>query len=96
MDEANEIGVEIENNKDAHIAILRDTLDDLRGQNRFVKKVCVMLFCLVVALVGAVIGLHIYDQQKLMNFLSDYEVSYENTVTTDNNSPNNGTITIGR
>lgn len=84
MDETEEIRQEIEGDKDAHIAILRDTLEDLRGHNRFVKKVCVMLFCLVVGLVvsivGSIIGLHVYDQQKFTNFLLEYEYTTENTI----------------
>lgn len=84
MDEIDELKAEIEGDKDAHIAILSDTLDDLRGYNKFVKKVCVMLFCLVVGLVvgivGAIIGLHVYDQQKFTNFLLQYEYTTENTI----------------
>lgn len=85
MDETEEIRNDIEGDKDAHIAILRDTLDDLRGHNRFVKRICVMLFCLVVGLVvgivGSIIGLHVYDQQKFTNFLLEYEYTTENTIT---------------
>ena len=84
MDEIDELKAEIEGDKDAHIAILSDTLDDLRGYNKFVKKVCVMLFCLVVGLVvgivGPIIGLHVYDQQKFTNFLLQYEYTTENTI----------------
>lgn len=85
MDETEEIRNDIEGDKDAHIAILRDTLDDLRRHNRFVKRICVMLFCLVVGLVvgivGSIIGLHVYDQQKFTNFLLEYEYTTENTIT---------------
>ena len=98
MDETEEIRKDIEGDKDAHIAILRDTLDDLRGHNRFVKRICVMLFCLVVGLVVGIVGLSVYNEHKMLKFLKEYDVTITNEITTDNNSniENNGTISVTR
>lgn len=96
MDETEEIRQEIEGDKDAHIAILRDTLEDLRGHNRFVKKVCVMLFCLVVGLVVGIVGLSVYNEHKMLKFLKEYDVTITNEITTDNNNESDSTINVTR
>lgn len=96
MDETEEIRQEIEGDKDAHIAILRDTLEDLRGHNRFVKKVCVMLFCLVVGLVVSIVGLSVYNEHKMLKFLKEYDVTITNEITTDNNNESDSTINVTR
>lgn len=87
---------EIKSDKDAYIAILRNTLDDLCGQNRFMKRVCVMLLCLVVGLIVSIVGLNVYNEHKILKFLKEYDVTITSEITTDNDSESNGAISVAR
>ena len=83
--------------KDLHIALLKDTLNDLRSHNKFKNRIIVFLGCVVVALAAVIAGLGIYYQEKFVNFMRDYDVTIENSFTSDNSSTTeNNSVSVSR
>ena len=89
---------EIESNKDVHISLLKDTLNDVRNERSFVKKLSVFLCCFVIFLIIGIIGIGIYSQRTLRNVFDDFingsELSTNIEMSTDNNSINYGDLTV--
>ena len=83
-----------ESEKDTHIELLRDTLSDLREQNRFIKRIAFFLGMVVVLCIVAIVGLSVYHNERFAKFLLEYDVTIENSLNSDNNS--DGTITVSR
>lgn len=81
--------------KDIHIKLLQDTLGDLRTENRFIKKVVIILFIILTLAIAGIIAQGMYHHHKLFTFLQDYETVSD--VKMDNmDSYNNGNIIIKR
>ena len=68
-----ELRSKIVEDKDVHISILKDTLNDLRVQNKFIKKIVWVLCSIILILIILLAGQSIYSQEKLIGFLSEYE-----------------------
>ena len=83
---ADEAGKQIAEDKDVHISILKDCLNDLRTQNKFIKKIVWVLCSIILILIILLAGQSIYSQEKLIGFLSEYE--FESVI--DSNLTNNG------
>lgn len=75
--------------KDIHISILQDTLNDLRTENKFIKKTVVILFLMLTFAIGGIIFQGLYYQHKMFKFLSETEFSTEITMDSDLNNYNN-------
>lgn len=78
------------------VELLKDTLDDLRGQNKFIKGIVKILSAVLALFVLAITGLFIYSHERFINFVIGYDVSITNSITTDNNSQNDGNISVDR
>ena len=83
-------------NTDIQIKILKDTLDDLRGQNKFIRVIVGVLSAVVALCVIAITGLFVYSHERFVHFVLDYDVSIESTITTDNGSQNEGCVSVTR
>lgn len=81
---------------DIHIKLLQDSLDDMRGQVRFIKSMSIFLGGIVVACILAIVGLSVYHGERFARFLTEYDVSIESQITTDNSSQNDGNISVSR
>lgn len=68
-----ELKQKVAKDKDVHISILKDCLDDLRAQNKFIKNIVWWLCGIILLLIISLVGQSIYSQERLVNFLSDYE-----------------------
>ncbi len=84
-----ELRAKVTKDKDLHISILKDCLDDLRLQNRFIKNIVWWLCGIILLLIISLVGQSIYSQERMMRFLSEYE--FESVIDTDftNNSSDN-------
>ena len=82
--------------EDIQIQLLKDTLDDLRGQNKFVKRIVCILSAIVALCVIAFIGLFVYSHERFVRFVLDYDVEIVSSITTDNGSQNEGSVSVNR
>ena len=80
--------------KDLHIQILRETLTDLRVENRFVKRVVMILFGLILMLVVGLFAQGTYHQHKLFKFMS--EIEYNTEIYMDNDISDNNSMNVER
>ena len=80
--------------KEIHISLLKDTLNDLREQNKFIKKIIFILSGIILLLIMSIVGLSIYHNDKLMDFVTNSEFISEVYIDTDNEDVNNGSIKI--
>lgn len=78
--------------KDIHISILQDTLNDLRTENKFIKKTVVILFLMLTFAIGGIIFQGLYHQHKLFKFISETEFKSEVYMDSDLSSQNNMTV----
>jgi len=89
---------EIENNKDVHILLLKDTLSDMRSERKFIKGLSMFLCSFIILLIIGIIGIGIYGQRTLKNAFNDFinstELSTSVEMCTDNNSVNYGNLTV--
>lgn len=92
--EITELKKQIASDKDIHISLLKDTLNDLREQNKFIKKIIFILSGIILSLILGIICLSIYHNEKLMDFVTNSEFISEVYIDTDNESVNNGSIKI--
>lgn len=83
-------------NTDIQIELLKDTLDDLRVQNKFIKRIVCILSAIVAFCIIAFIGLFIYSHERFIKFVIDYDVTIESSITTDNGSQNEGSVSVNR
>lgn len=92
--EITELKKQISSDKEIHISLLKDTLNDLREQNKFIKKIIFILSGIILLLIMSIVGLSIYHNDKLMDFVTNREFISEVYIDTDNESVNNGSIKI--
>lgn len=92
--EITELKRQISSDKEIHISLLKDTLNDLREQNKFIKKIIFILSGIVLSLILGIINLSIYHNEKLMDFVTNSEFISEVYIDTENESVNNGSIKI--
>lgn len=84
----------IKNDKDLHIALITDTIEDLKNQNKFIKKILVFCIVIILNLIIGIVGLSVYHNERLMDFLNESSICSEIYIDTDNNSTNNGSISV--
>ena len=92
--EITELKKQISSDKEIHISLLKDTLNDLREQNKFIKKIIFILSGIILLLIMSNVGLSIYHNDKLMDFVTNSEFISEVYIDTDNENVNNGSIKI--
>lgn len=92
--EITELKKQISSDKEIHISLLKDTLNDLREQNKFIKKIIFILSGIILLLIMSIVSLSIYHNDKLMDFVTNREFISEVYIDTDNESVNNGSIKI--
>lgn len=73
--------------------LLVDTLDDLKGERKFLKKLCVALCVFVVVLILGIIGTSIYNQKKIFDFINETDISSTVEVNSED-ATNYGNITL--
>ena len=78
------------------VELLKDTLDDLRNQNKFIKCLVKILCGVIVLFILALAGLFVYSHERFIHFVLDYDVAITNSITTDNSSQNDGNISVDR
>lgn len=92
--EITELKRQISSDKEIHISLLKDTLNDLREQNKFIKKIIFILSGIILLLIMSIVGLSICHNDKLMDFVTNSEFISEVYIDTDNEDVNNGSIKI--
>ena len=96
---------EIESNKTAHISLLEDILSDVKEQRKFLKFISISLFILLLVVIIGSFGLSLVNQkflkdctvqntEKMLDFISTTDFNSSVEMTTDNNSENNGNLSI--
>ena len=96
---------EIESNKTAHISLLEDILSDVKEQRKFLKFISISLFILLLVVIIGSFGLSIVNQkflkdctvqytEKMLDFISTTDFNSNVEMITDNNSENNGNLSI--
>ena len=96
---------EIESNKTAHISLLEDILSDVKEQRKFLKLISISLFILLLVVIIGSFGLSLVNQkflkdctvqntEKMLDFISTTDFNSNVEMITDNNSENNGNLSI--
>lgn len=96
---------EIESDKNAHISLLEDILSDVKEQRKFLKSIVISLFILLFIVIAGSFGLSLYNQkllkdctvqntEKMLDFISTTDFNSNVEMNTDNNSENNGNLSI--
>ena len=96
---------EIESNKTAHISLLEDILSDVKEQRKFLKFISISLFILLFVVIIGSFGLSLVNQkflkdctiqntEKMLDFISTTDFNSNVEMITDNNSENNGNLSI--
>lgn len=96
---------EIESNKTAHISLLEDILSDVKEQRKFLKFISISLFILLLVVIIGSFGLSLVNQkflkdctvqntEKMLDFISTTDFKSNVEMITDNNSENNGNLSI--
>ena len=96
---------EIESNKTAHISLLEDILSDVKEQRKFLKFISISLFILLLVVIIGSFGLSLVNQKflkdctvqntkKMLDFISNTDFNSNIEMITDNNSENNGNLSI--
>lgn len=96
---------EIESDKNAHISLLEDILSDVKEQRKFLKYISISLFILLFIVITGSFTLSLYNQkllkdctventEKTFKFISTTDFNSNVEMTTDNNSENNGNLSI--
>lgn len=96
---------EIEQDKNAHISLLEDILSDIKEQRKFLKSIAISLFILLFMVIVGSFGLSLYNQkllkecsienaEKIFDFISTTDFNSNVEMITDNNSENNGNLSI--
>jgi hypothetical protein len=103
----NELKKEIEENKDVYIAVLKDVMNDLKKERAFLKKIVAFLCILVFVLFAGILSLSAYNQNllkefseknqdKVFNFMQDFNTDSVVELITENSSENYGNLTVKR
>lgn len=96
---------EIESNKTAHISLLEDILSDVKEQRKFLKFISISLFILLLVVIIGSFGLSLVNQkflkdctvqntEKMLDFISNTDFNSNVEMIADNNSENNGNLSI--
>lgn len=96
---------EIESDKNAHISLLEDILSDVKEQRKFLKYISISLFILLFIVIAGSFTLSLYNQkllkdctvqntEKMLDFISTTDFNSNVEMNTDNNSENNGNLSI--
>ena len=100
-----EIKKELEDDKNAHIQLLGDTIKDCHNERKFIKNIAIILCILIsMSVIGSFI-LGMYNQRllkemsndntnKMLEFLSNYSFNASANIDVDNESNNAGNISI--
>lgn len=101
----NEIKKELDDDKNAHIQLLSDTIKDCHNERKFIKNIAIILCVLIfMSVIGSFI-LGMYNQkllkemsnnntEKMLEFLSNYNFCTDANINVDNESNNVGNINI--
>ena len=103
----NQLKKEIESNKDVKLSILQDAIQDIREQRKFLKSICALLIILLFIIVSGSFMLGMYNQkllkdctiqnaEKIFEFVSNTDFNFNAEMNTDNDSENNGNMTISK
>lgn len=103
----NQLKKEIESNKDIKLSILQDAIQDIREQRKFLKSICTLLIILLFIIVSGSFMLGIYNQkllkdctiqnaEKIFEFVSNTDFNFNAEMNTNNDSENNGNMTISK
>lgn len=57
---------EVNEEKDVHIDILKDALEDARQERKFIKRITFILLIAVFCFIGAFVGLYLYSSHQLI------------------------------
>ena len=57
---------EVNEEKDIHIDILKDALEDARQERKFIKRITYILLVAVFCFIGAFVGLYLYSSNQLI------------------------------
>lgn len=103
----NQLKKEIESNKDVKLSILQDAIQDIREQRKFLKSICALLIILLFIIVSGSFMLGMYNQkllkdctiqnaEKIFEFVSNTDFNFNAEMNTNNDSENNGNMTISK
>ena len=103
----NQLKKEIEGNKNAHISLLEDILSDVKEQRKFLKSISVSLFILLFIVIAGSFMIGMYNQkllkdctiqntEKIFEFVSNTDFNFNAEMNTNNDSENNGNMTISK
>ena len=103
----NQLKKEIESNKDVKLSILQDAIRDIREQRKFLKSICALLIILLFVIVSGSFMLGMYNQkllkdctiqnaEKIFEFVSNTDFNFNAEMNTNNDSENNGNMTISK
>lgn len=98
---------EIDLDKNAHISLLEDILSDVKEQRKFLKSIVISLFILLFIVISGSFGLSLVNQkllkdctientEKIFDFISTTDFNSSVEMITDNNSENNGSLSISK
>lgn len=74
--------------------LLVDTLNDLKKERTFIRRLCFVLCGIIILLIGGIVFSSIYHQKKLFDFMQDIDITSTTTIDTDSGT-NYGNI-IGK
>lgn len=103
----NQLKKEIESNKDVKLSILQDAIQDIREQRKFLKSICALLIILLFIIISGSFMLGMYNQkllkdctiqnaEKIFEFVSNADFNFNAEMNTNNDSENNGNMTISK
>lgn len=103
----NQLKKEIESNKDVKLSILQDAIQDIREQRKFLKSICALLIILLFIIISGSFMLGMYNQkllkdctiqnaEKIFEFVSNTDFNSSVEMNTNNDSENNGNMTISK
>lgn len=72
--------------------LLVDTLNDLKKERAFIRRLCFVLCGAIILLIGGIVFSSIYHQKKLFDFMQDIDINSAAVIDNDN-STNYGNIT---
>lgn len=103
----NQLKKEIESNKDVKLSILQDAIQDIREQRKFLKSICALLIILLFIIISGSFMLGMFNQkllkdctiqnaEKIFEFVSNTDFNFNAEMNTNNDSENNGNMTISK
>ena len=103
----NQLKKEIESNKDIKLSILQDAIQDIREQRKFLKFICSLLIILLFIAISGSFMLGMFNQkllkdctiqnaEKIFEFVSNTDFNFNAEMNTNNDSENNGNMTISK